>query len=170
MCVCVDGWSWPGTLHGEMSSGRQAETGYRRSLSSSLNTLKDSEEEYHSDTLYSSLILHAHTALRAVQFMGPSHKTPGQGAVYPTACWWGWGTRVTLLGQSTDTGPDSDFPRKDSALSCLLEPSLNSTNPSLSFPDFFFPYSLFTRLEVSMYHITRIKMHPFPTLNNCILL
>lgn len=116
----------------------KAEMDYRWSLWPSLNTLKDSEEEYRFRILYISLVHHVQTALRADLFMEPSHKAPGQGA--GSASWLvGVGDQMhSTRTKDTDTGPDSDFPRKDSALSCLLEPSLNSTSPSLSFPAFFF--------------------------------
>lgn len=73
----------------------------------------NSEEEYHSHILYSSLVLHVLTALRTDLFTEPSHKTPGQGAAYPAGRW-GWGSRCTRT--KDNKGPNSDFLRKDSAL------------------------------------------------------
>lgn len=128
----------------------KAEMDYRWSLWPSLNTLKDSEEEYQKRNseeeyrfriLYISLVLYVQTALSR-----PLHGAKSQDT-------WTRGSRLVGVGdqmhstrtKDTDTGPDSDFPRKDSALSCLLEPSLDSTSPSLSFPAFFFFFfALFT--------------------------
>lgn len=133
----------------------KAEMDYRWSLWPSLNTLKDSEEEYQKRNseeeyrfriLYISLVLYVQTALRADLFMEPSHKTPGQGA----AGWWGWETRCTLLGQRTQTQdliPTSPGRTLHSAASWSLlwiPPAL----PYHFLPFFFFLlYSLFTRLK-----------------------
>lgn len=61
--------------------------------------------------LYSRLVFHVQTASwsQVIRHLDKGQLTP--------AGRWGWGTRCTRT--KDNTGPDSDFPRKDSALSCL---------------------------------------------------
>lgn len=118
----VCGCSKHGTLHSEMTlvASKAEIQALKESLIFSKKCFKIQNRNAIPIHIFCTVHLysiHVQTALRRTDlFMEPSHKTPGQGAAYPAGRW-GWRTRCTRT--EDNTGPDSDFPRKDSALGCL---------------------------------------------------